>query len=245
MVRRGGAGQPAPSASPDHFDDEEQDAMRIILLGGPGAGKGTQAGFIKERYGIPQISTGDMLRAHVKAGTELGLAAKKIMDQGGLVSDEIIMGMVKARIQDEDCKQGYLFDGFPRTLAQADALKDAKVYVDAVVEIDVPDEEIIRRMSGRRVHLASGRTYHVVFNPPKVAGVDDVTGEPLIQRDDDREETVKARLKVYHDQTEPLIEYYSKWAQQGGDGAPRYVKIHGIGSVEEIRDQIFMGLGAA
>ncbi|MCU0834930.1 MAG: adenylate kinase [Chromatiaceae bacterium] len=219
--------------------------MRIILLGGPGAGKGTQAGFIKERYGIPQISTGDMLRAHVKAGTELGLAAKKIMDQGGLVSDEIIMGMVKARIQDEDCKQGYLFDGFPRTLAQADALKDAKVYVDAVVEIDVPDEEIIRRMSGRRVHLASGRTYHVVFNPPKVAGVDDVTGEPLIQRDDDREETVKARLKVYHDQTEPLIEYYSKWAQQGGDGAPRYVKIHGIGSVEEIRDQIFMGLGAA
>lgn len=216
--------------------------MRIILLGGPGAGKGTQAGFIKERYGIPQISTGDMLRAHVKAGTELGLAAKKIMDEGGLVSDDIIMGMVKARIQEDDCKQGYLFDGFPRTLAQADALKDAKVFVDAVVEIDVPDEEIIRRMSGRRVHLASGRTYHVVFNPPKVAGVDDLTGEPLIQRDDDREETVKARLKVYHDQTEPLIHYYSKWAEQGGEGAPSYVKIHGIGSVDEIRDQIFKGL---
>jgi adenylate kinase len=219
--------------------------MRIILLGGPGAGKGTQAGFIKERYGIPQISTGDMLRAHVKAGTELGLAAKKIMDEGGLVSDDIIMGMVKARIQEDDCKQGYLFDGFPRTLAQADALKDAKVFVDAVVEIDVPDEEIIRRMSGRRVHLASGRTYHVVFNPPKVAGVDDVTGEPLIQRDDDREETVKARLKVYHDQTEPLIHYYSKWAEQGGEGAPSYVKIHGIGSVDEIRDQIFKGLDGA
>jgi adenylate kinase len=219
--------------------------MRIILLGGPGAGKGTQAGFIKERYGIPQISTGDMLRAHVKAGTELGLAAKKIMDEGGLVSDDIIMGMVKARIQEDDCKQGYLFDGFPRTLAQADALKDAKVFVDAVVEIDVPDEEIIRRMSGRRVHLASGRTYHVVFNPPKVAGVDGVTGEPLIQRDDDREETVKARLKVYHDQTEPLIHYYSKWAEQGGEGAPSYVKINGIGSVDEIRDQIFKGLDAA
>jgi len=216
--------------------------MRIILLGGPGAGKGTQAGFIKERYGIPQISTGDMLRAHVKAGTELGQAAKKIMDEGGLVSDDIIMGMVKARIQDEDCKQGYLFDGFPRTLAQADALKDAKVFVDAVVEIDVPDEEIIKRMSGRRVHLASGRTYHVVFNPPKVEGVDDVTGEPLIQRDDDQEETVKARLKVYHDQTEPLIHYYSKWAEQGGEGAPSYVKIHGIGSVDDIRDQIFRGL---
>jgi adenylate kinase len=219
--------------------------MRIILLGGPGAGKGTQAGFIKERYAIPQISTGDMLRAHVKAGSDLGKAAKKIMDEGGLVSDDIIMGMVKARIQEDDCKQGYLFDGFPRTLAQADALKDAKVFVDAVVEIDVPDEEIIKRMSGRRVHLASGRTYHVVFNPPKVEGVDDVTGEPLIQRDDDREETVKARLKVYHDQTEPLIHYYFRWAEQGGEGAPSYVKINGIGSVDEIRDQIFKGLDAA
>jgi adenylate kinase len=211
--------------------------MRVILLGGPGAGKGTQAGFIKEAFGIPQISTGDMLRAHVKAGSELGKAAKKIMDEGGLVSDDIIMGMVKERITEADCANGFLFDGFPRTLAQADALKDAKVFVDAVVEIDVPDEEIIRRMSGRRVHLGSGRTYHVVFNPPKVEGVDDETGEPLIQRDDDKEETVKARLKVYHDQTEPLIAYYSAWAEKGGEGAPKYIKIHGIGSVEEIRDQ--------
>jgi adenylate kinase len=212
--------------------------MRVILLGGPGAGKGTQAGFIKESFGIPQISTGDMLRAHVKAGPELGKAAKKIMDEGGLVSDDIIMGMVKERIAESDCANGFLFDGFPRTLAQADALQDGKVFVDAVVEIDVPDEEIIRRMSGRRVHLASGRTYHVVFNPPKVAGMDDETGEPLIQRDDDKEETVKARLKVYHDQTEPLIAYYSAWAERGGEGAPKYIKIHGIGSVDEIRDQI-------
>lgn len=218
--------------------------MRVILLGGPGAGKGTQAGFIKESFGIPQISTGDMLRAHVKSGTELGKAAKKIMDEGGLVSDEIIMGMVKERITEDDCKNGFLFDGFPRTLAQADALKDGKVFVDAVVEIDVPDEEIIKRMSGRRVHLASGRTYHVVFNPPKTAGLDDETGEPLIQRDDDKEETVKARLKVYHDQTEPLIAYYSTWAAQGGEGAPKYIKIHGIGSVDEIRDQIIGQLKA-
>ncbi len=216
--------------------------MRIILLGGPGAGKGTQAGFIKEKFGIPQISTGDMLRAHVKAGTELGLAAKKIMDEGGLVSDDIIIGMVKARITDEDCGNGFLFDGFPRTLAQADAMRDAAIYVDAVVEIDVPDEEIIKRMSGRRVHLASGRTYHVLYNPPREEGKDDVTGEDLIQRDDDQEETVKARLKVYHDQTEPLIAYYSKWATEGGAGAPRYVKVQGIGSVEEIRDRIFNGL---
>ncbi len=216
--------------------------MRIILLGGPGAGKGTQAGFIKEKFGIPQISTGDMLRAHVKAGTELGLAAKKIMDEGGLVSDDIIIGMVKARITDEDCGNGFLFDGFPRTLAQADAMRDAAIYVDAVVEIDVPDEEIIKRMSGRRVHLASGRTYHVLYNPPREEGKDDVTGEDLIQRDDDQEETVKARLKVYHDQTEPLIAYYSKWAAEGGAGAPRYVKVQGIGSVEEIRDRIFNGL---
>ena len=216
--------------------------MRIILLGGPGAGKGTQAGFIKEKFGIPQISTGDMLRAHVKAGTELGLAAKKIMDEGGLVSDDIIIGMVKARITDEDCGNGFLFDGFPRTLAQADAMRDAAIYVDAVVEIDVPDEEIIKRMSGRRVHLASGRTYHVLYTPPREEGKDDVTGEDLIQRDDDQEETVKARLKVYHDQTEPLIAYYSKWAAEGGAGAPRYVKVQGIGSVEEIRDRIFNGL---
>jgi adenylate kinase len=216
--------------------------MRVILLGGPGAGKGTQAGFIKEHFDIPQISTGDMLRAHVKAGSELGKAAKKIMDEGGLVSDDIIMGMVKERITEDDCKNGFLFDGFPRTLAQADALKDAEVFVDAVVEIDVPDEEIIKRMSGRRVHLASGRTYHVVFNPPKEEGKDDVTGEPLIQRDDDQEETVKARLKVYHDQTEPLIAYYSKWAEEGGTGAPRYIKVNGIGSVDAIRDEIISGL---
>lgn len=219
--------------------------MRVILLGGPGAGKGTQAGFIKEHFGIPQISTGDMLRAHVKAGTELGVAAKKIMDQGGLISDDIIMGMVKARIQDPDCATGYLFDGFPRTLVQADALKAAGVPVDAVVEIAVDDEEIIRRMSGRRVHLASGRTYHVMFNPPKVAGVDDVTGESLIQRDDDQEETVRARLGIYHDQTEPLIQYYSQWAKQGGAGAPKYIKVNGIGGVQDIRDQIIAALSAA
>ena len=216
--------------------------MRIILLGGPGAGKGTQAGFIKEKFGIPQISTGDMLRAHVKAGTELGVAAKKIMDEGGLVSDDIIIGMVKERITQDDCGQGFLFDGFPRTIAQADALRDAAIYVDAVVEIDVADEEIIKRMSGRRVHLGSGRTYHVLFNPPREEGKDDVTGEDLIQRDDDQEDTVKARLKVYHDQTEPLIAYYSKWSADGGAGAPKYVKVQGIGGVEEIRDRIFNGL---
>jgi adenylate kinase len=214
--------------------------MRVILLGGPGAGKGTQAGFIKDKYNIPQISTGDMLRAHVKAGTELGQAAKKIMDEGGLVSDDIIMGMVKERIKEDDCKNGYLFDGFPRTIPQAEALKEAGVPIDAVVEIDVPDEEIIKRMSGRRVHLSSGRTYHVVFNPPKVEGKDDETGEDLIQRDDDQEETVKARLKVYHDQTEPLIDFYSKEADAG---SVKYVKIDGVGGVDSIRDQIFNGLG--
>jgi adenylate kinase len=217
--------------------------MRVILLGGPGAGKGTQANFIKEKYGIPQISTGDMLRAHVKAGTELGQAAKKIMDQGGLVSDDIIMGMVKERIQEDDCANGFLFDGFPRTIPQAEAMKSAGISVDAVVEIDVPDEEIIKRMSGRRVHLASGRTYHVVFNPPKEQGKDDVTGEPLIQRDDDQEDTVRARLKVYHDQTEPLIDYYTKYAASGEPGAPNYHKIRGVGSVEQIRDAIFAALG--
>jgi adenylate kinase len=216
--------------------------MRIILLGGPGAGKGTQAAFIKEHFKIPQISTGDMLRGHVKAGTELGKAAKKIMDEGGLVSDDIIMGMVKERIVEPDCNNGYLFDGFPRTLPQADALEQAEVFVDAVVEIDVPDEEIIKRMSGRRVHPTSGRTYHVLFNPPKEAGKDDETGEPLIQRDDDQEDTVKARLKVYHDQTEPLIDYYSTWAAQGGEQAPRYIKVDGIGDVKEIRDRIISGL---
>jgi adenylate kinase len=216
--------------------------MRVILLGGPGAGKGTQANFIREKFAIPQISTGDMLRGHVKAGTELGKAAKKIMDAGGLVSDDIIMGMVKERITQPDCANGYLFDGFPRTIPQADALKAAGVQIDAVVEIAVPDEEIIKRMSGRRVHVASGRTYHVTFNPPKVAGKDDVTGEDLIQRDDDQEETVKARLKVYHDQTEPLIDYYTKYANSGETGAPTYVRVQGIGKVDEIRDQIFTAL---
>lgn len=213
--------------------------MRVILLGGPGAGKGTQANYIKERYGIPQISTGDMLRAHVKAGSELGVAAKKIMDEGGLVSDDIIMGMVKERITEDDCKSGYLFDGFPRTIPQAESLKEAGVPIDAIVEIDVPDEEIIKRMSGRRVHLASGRTYHVVFNPPKEEGKDDETGEPLIQRDDDQEETVRARLKVYHDQTEPLVAFYEK---EAAAGSCKYVRINGVGGVDEIRDQIFSGL---
>ncbi len=217
--------------------------MRVILLGGPGAGKGTQANYIKERYQIPQISTGDMLRAHVKAGSELGKAAKKIMDEGGLVSDEIIMGMVKERIKEPDCQNGFLFDGFPRTIPQAEALREAGVGIDAVVEIDVPDAEIIKRMSGRRVHLASGRTYHVLYNPPKQEGRDDVTGEELIQRDDDQEETVKARLKVYHDQTEPLIAFYSDWAKRGGDGAPKYHRIEGVGGVDQIRDTIFAALG--
>jgi len=191
--------------------------MRVILLGGPGAGKGTQANYIKEKYNIPQISTGDMLRAAVKAGTPLGVAAKKVMDAGGLVSDAIILGLVEERIKEPDCANGFLFDGFPRTLAQADALKAKAIPLDCVVEIDVDDEEIIKRMSGRRVHLASGRTYHMIFNPPKKVGEDDVTGEPLIQRDDDTEETVRQRLKVYHEQTEPLIKYYSTWANSGAD----------------------------
>jgi len=217
--------------------------MRVILLGGPGAGKGTQANYMKEKYGIPQISTGDMLRAAVKAGTPMGVEAKKVMDAGGLVSDEIILGLIDERLKQDDCKNGYLFDGFPRTLAQADALKDKGVVVDAVVEIDVDDDEIIKRMGGRRVHMDSGRTYHVVFNPPKEEGNDDETGEPLIQRDDDQEETVRARLGVYHDQTEPLINYYSTWAASGEAGAPGYVKINGIGKVDEIRDAIFAGLG--
>ncbi|RLC27592.1 MAG: adenylate kinase [Deltaproteobacteria bacterium] len=216
--------------------------MRLILLGGPGAGKGTQANYIREKFQIPQISTGDMLRAAVKAGTELGKQAKKIMDTGGLVSDDIIIGLVKERIKEPDCENGFLFDGFPRTIPQADAMKDAGVLIDAVVDIDVPDEEIIRRMSGRRVHPASGRTYHVVFNPPKKEGLDDETGEPLIQRDDDREETVRKRLDVYHGQTEPLIDYYKKWEAGGDAAAPRYIYIEGVGKVDEIRDRIFSAL---
>lgn len=212
--------------------------MRIILLGGPGAGKGTQAGFIKEHFGIPQISTGDMLRAHVRQGTELGRQAKAVMDSGGLVSDEIIIGMVKTRLQDDDCRNGYLFDGFPRTIPQAEAMQAAGVRIDAVVEIAVADEEIIRRMSGRRVHPGSGRTYHQVFNPPKVAGHDDVTGEPLIQRDDDKEEVVRQRLRVYHEQTRPLVDFYSGLSARNS-AAGRYIKVAGIGTVESVRDAIF------
>ena len=208
--------------------------MRLILLGGPGAGKGTQATFITQRYGIPQISTGDMLRAAVKAGTPLGLAAKQVMDRGELVSDDIIIGLVKERIKAPDCARGFLFDGFPRTIVQADALKAAGVKLDYVLEIDVPDAAIIERMSGRRVHVASGRTYHDRFNPPKVAGVDDVTGEPLIQRVDDQEETVKKRLAVYAQQTRPLVEYYQRWEASGDADAPAYRKISGTGSVDEI-----------
>ncbi|MCP4410406.1 MAG: adenylate kinase [Gammaproteobacteria bacterium] len=217
--------------------------MRVILLGGPGAGKGTQANYIKDKYNIPQISTGDMLRGAVKQGTPLGVAAKKVMDAGGLVSDEIILGLVKERTAQPDCSNGFLFDGFPRTIAQAKALKEQGVRIDAVIEIDVDDDEIIKRMSGRRVHLASGRTYHLVFNPPKQEGKDDVTGEDLIQRDDDQEETVRKRLTVYHDQTEPLIKYYSKWAAKGKKKSPKYIKIDGIGKVVEIRDSIFAALG--
>jgi adenylate kinase len=251
--------------------------MRLILLGGPGAGKGTQANFIKDNYQIPQISTGDMLRAALKEGTELGLKAKEYMDAGKLVPDDVIIGLVKERIKapdcekgflfdgfprtipqlvpddviiglvkerikEPDCEKGFLFDGFPRTIPQADALKEAGVPIEAVVDIDVPDGEIIRRMSGRRVHLASGRTYHVVFNPPKEEGKDDVSGEPLIQRDDDQEETVRKRLDVYHAQTEPLIDYYKEWEKSGESAAPKYVRIEGVGKVEEIRDQIYAAL---
>jgi adenylate kinase len=218
--------------------------MRLILLGAPGAGKGTQATFIKEKYNIPQISTGDMLRAAVAAGTELGVTAKKVMDAGGLVSDDIIIGLVKDRLKQPDCANGYLFDGFPRTTPQADAMKDAGVKIDYVLEIDVPDSAIVERMSGRRVHQPSGRTYHVKFNPPKVEGKDDVTGEALIQRDDDKEETVLKRLSVYHEQTEVLVGYYGKWAESGQPGAPQYRKIAGVGPVEQIRESAFAALAS-
>ena len=219
--------------------------MRLILLGAPGAGKGTQAAQICQKYGIPQISTGDMLRAAVKAGTALGVEAKKVMDAGGLVGDDIIIGLVKERILQSDCANGFLFDGFPRTIPQADAMKAAGVKLDVVLEIDVPDSAIIERMSGRRVHVASGRTYHVKFNPPKTAGLDDATGEPLIQRDDDKEETVRKRLEVYQKQTRPLVDYYSSWAAAGDAQAPRYARISGTGSVDEITARAFAALQQA
>jgi adenylate kinase len=219
--------------------------VNIILLGPPGAGKGTQSAGLVERHGMRQLSTGDMLRAAVKAGTPLGLAAKKVMDAGQLVSDDIIIGLVKERLKEPDCAKGYLFDGFPRTIPQADALKEAGVALDCVLEIDVADAEIIERMSGRRVHPGSGRTYHVRFNPPKVAGKDDVTGEDLVQRDDDREEVVRKRLDVYRQQTRPLVDYYSKWAAGGDARAPRYRRIEGVGPVETIRDQAFAALAQA
>ncbi len=216
--------------------------MRIILLGAPGAGKGTQATFIKEKFDIPQISTGDMLRAAVKAGTPLGLEAKSFMDSGGLVPDAVIIGLVSERIKDADCKAGFLFDGFPRTIPQAEAMKNAGVGIDYVVEIDVPDEAIIERMSGRRSHLASGRTYHIKFNPPKVAGKDDLTGEDLLQREDDKELVVKNRLDVYHSQTKPLVNYYSTWANSGEAGAPKHVKVNGLGDMNKIKEEIFAAL---
>ena len=216
--------------------------MRLILLGPPGAGKGTQAVFIKDHYGIPQISTGDMLRAAVQAGTPLGIAAKKVMDAGQLVSDDIIIGLVQDRLTQPDCKRGYLFDGFPRTIPQAEALKKADVALDYVLEIDVDDASIIERMSGRRVHSTSGRSYHLKFNPPKAEGKDDQTGEPLIQRDDDREETVRKRLEVYRSQTRPLVEYYGKWAASGDPRAPQYKRIEGVGSVDAIRERVFAAL---
>ncbi len=216
--------------------------MRIILLGAPGAGKGTQATFIKEHFNIPQISTGDMLRAAVKAGTPLGIEAKGYMDSGGLVPDAVIIGLVKERIKEADCANGFLFDGFPRTIPQADAMKDAGVGIDYVVEIDVPDSAIVERMSGRRSHPASGRTYHIKFNPPKIANKDDITGEDLVQREDDKEETVKKRLEVYHSQTKPLVDYYANWAKSGVTGAPKHVKVNGLGEMETIKNNILAAL---
>ena len=217
--------------------------MKLILLGAPGAGKGTQANYIREEFNIPQISTGDMLRAAIKAGTPLGIAAKKVMDAGNLISDGTIIDLVKERIKEKDCANGFLFDGFPRTIPQAQAMKDAGIHIDYVVEIEVDDSEIIKRMSGRRVHLASGRTYHVMFNPPKVEGKDDITGEDLVQRQDDVENTVIKRLNIYHEQTMPLVDYYTAWANSGDVNAPKYVNIPGTGGVEHIRDQIFAALG--
>jgi adenylate kinase len=216
--------------------------MRLILLGGPGAGKGTQASFICEEFGIPQISTGDMLRAAVEAGTPMGLRAKQVMEAGELVSDEIIIGLIKDRLQEDDCSNGYLLDGFPRTIPQADAMQENDIDIDFVVELKVDDNEIIKRISGRRAHLPSGRTYHVIYNPPQVEGKDDVTGEELVQREDDSEDTVKNRLAVYHEQTEPLIEYYRNFASSGRSNAPSYIEIEGIGGVEAIRDQILSAL---
>jgi len=216
--------------------------MKLILLGGPGAGKGTQAAFITEKFGIPQISTGDMLRTAVKAGTTMGLAAKKVMDAGGLVPDDIILGLVAERLKQPDCANGFLFDGFPRTLPQAEALRAQGIELDYVLEIDVSDEEIIRRMGGRRVHPGSGRTYHLVFNPPKIEGKDDATGEALIQRDDDKEETVRKRLSVYHSQTQPLIEYYSTWSATGAKGAPKHRRVSGVGSLDAIKSAVFAAL---
>ncbi len=215
--------------------------MNVILLGPPGAGKGTQATNICEKYSIPQISTGDMLRAAVKAGTTLGVEAKKVMDAGGLVSDNIIIGLVKKRIKEDDCANGFLFDGFPRTIAQAEALKTDGVKIDYVVEIQVPDKDIIARMSGRRAHLASGRTYHVTYNPPKVEGIDDITGEELVQRADDNENTVRSRLEVYHEQTQPLVDYYQSWMNENDD-APKYSAANGVGSLDEVRDRVYANL---
>jgi len=216
--------------------------MKLILLGAPGAGKGTQAQFMSEKYNIPQISTGDMLRAAVKAGSPLGIKVKEVMASGGLVSDETIIELIDERIKQDDCENGFLFDGFPRTIPQAEALKKQKINIDAVVEISVPDEEIVNRLSGRRVHENSGRIYHVEHNPPQVAGKDDLTGETLILREDDEEETIRKRLSVYHSQTAPLVEYYSSWSVEGGDEAPNYVKVDGVGQMDEIKNQIVQGL---
>ena len=238
------AGSPATGTASIASPQEFEDTMRLILLGAPGAGKGTQATFICQKYGIPQISTGDMLRAAVKAGTPLGIEAKKIMDSGGLVGDELIINLVKDRIAQPDCAKGFLFDGFPRTLPQADAMKAAGVKLDYVLEIDVPFEAIIERMSGRRSHPASGRTYHVKFNPPKSSGQDDLTGEPLIQRDDDKEETVRKRLEVYSAQTRPLVDYYSSWAKAAPEAAPQYRAISGMGGVDEITSRALQALSS-